>query len=247
MTKKPLFEIIVSTMTLAVAFAALLQLPFGGIDAYDDRVTPIMFTTMGALAVASALIIRHQFLRARKQPSEDTFYKGFFYWALPLAVYVLMLPWIFAGILNADDMNTFGALGMTLLLTAIAVLVGILAVGIFWAPFEITVRGIYKTLATRGKDGTGQLIMGLYLLLWLAVIVVGYFSATTDRVSYYGQAQIMNALLGLPGDYTIHDPGLLWVTRGLFALAVVLPFVFEWYKKRNPESPLINNIDKNIP
>lgn len=244
--KRPLFEIIVSAVTLIAIFVALLQLPFG-IDAYDDRITPVMFFSMGLLALASGLIIRHQFLKSSKQPNKDAFYKGFFTWALPAAVYVLLLPWVIAGVFNADDMNTFGVLGMFILLIVIATLGGIVAITIFWVPIEIAARGLWRVIVTRGKEGQGQLAIGLYFMICEAAIIVGYFSATTERVGQYGQAQLVQALLGLPGDYTIKDPALLWVTRGLLALMIGLPLLFGTLKKKHPDSSLVNKIDSSIP
>ncbi|HWT40928.1 MAG TPA: hypothetical protein VN081_06745 [Dongiaceae bacterium] len=229
--RKPLFEIIVSTITLIAVLIALLQLPFG-INSYDSRVTPVMFFSMGALALASALVLRHQYLRGVKNQDEDTYYKGFFYWALPLAVYALLVPWLIAGVLNAEDVNTFGALGLSLLLVSIAALGGIIALAVFWAPVEITARGLWRFTVTRGKDGQGQLVAGLYFMLCEAALIVGSLSATTERVGQYGHAQLVQALLGLPGDYTVENPGLLWVTRLLFILMIGLPFVYGQYNKR---------------
>lgn len=229
--KRPLFEIIVSILALTAVLVALLQLPFG-INSYDDRVTPVMFFAMGSLAFASGLILRHQYLRSVKKQGENAYWKGFFYWALPLAVYVLLVPWLIAGVLNADDVNTFGALGLSLLLVVIATLGGIIAVSVFWAPVEIAVRGLWRVIVTGGKDGRHQLIVGLYFMLCEAAIIVGSLSATTERVGQYGHAQLMQALLGLPGDYTIENPGVLWVTRLLFVLMIGLPIVYEWYNKR---------------
>ncbi len=249
MKKKPILEIVVSLFSLVVVIALFLQVPLGNNEGFSSQlVTTYTFAAMGVLAVAIGVIMRHEYLQAVARPHDKVFYGGFFYWALPLAVFLIAMPWVLSGTYNGSDMGTLGSVGMMSVLVLAGTLGGLLVVAIGWAPFEVTARGIGKLFTTRGKDGYFQLTLGLYCLICLAAIVFGFFSATTVKVGIQGEGQLISALLGLPGDYTLKNPALLNVTRLLFILMIALPFIYEGISKskRWKDSAIIKNIDEGL-
>ncbi len=219
------FELIVCSIALIIAVVAMLQIPLTATST-SDHVTNVMFVIFAVQGVAAALVLRRGAIRTMQHKDNgNPFHRWFFFWLLLPAIFVIQLPWIFAGVFNADDVNTIGAIAMLLLLPWVMVGLGAIALMVFWAPFEMTVRALYKVIATRGKEGVAQLGSGLYFLLWVAIIIFGILGASTERVSYQAHNALLSALLGIPGDYTVKDGTFLWVTRILFVIAVILPFV----------------------
>lgn len=235
MIKKLQLEIIVSIVTLGAIVVMLFQLPLHA--GAHDRLTPILFAIFGILSVAIGIIARHQYLdtaapdTSKTKQKQITFYKSLPYWALPLVVFILFVPWVFAGTFNDIGMNIFGWMGILLLLTFMCVPSGILALMVGWVPLEITGRSIGKLVTTRGKEGAHQLASGLYFMLCQAAVIVGFFAATTERSGLPAERALVQVLLGQPGDYTIKDPQLLWVARLLFVLMIILPLLYGWISR----------------
>ncbi len=232
------FELVVCALAFIAALIAMLQIP---LTAHSDtnQVTVSMFTIFAIEGVAAALMLRHGVLKMLKDKSiENPFHRWLFFWLLPPTIFLMQLPWIFAGVYNADDVNTIGALAMLFFLPWLMIGLSFLAVGVFWAPLEMTARALYKTIITRGEEGPAQLAMGLYFLLWDAIIICGVLAASTDRVSYQAHSALLAALLGIPGDYTIKDETFLWVTRILLIIAIALPIITGRKKQDIAERPI---------
>lgn len=239
MLKGRIFEFIICLVALVVAIIAMLQVPFTA-NPRGDSPTVAVFTIFIAEGVAAALMLRHGVLKMTKSKKEiGIFHRWLFIWLLPVAIFVVQLPWIFAGAFNDHDVNTIGAMAMLLFLPWIMIALGFLAMGIFWAPIEMTARGAYTSIKTKGKEGMGQLGMGLYFLLWVAIIICGILAASTDRVSYQAHSALLAALLGLPGDYTIKDETFLWVTRILLIIAIALPLIFGRKSDKNDPQAIV--------
>ena len=239
MLKGRLFEFIICLVALGIAIIAMLQVPFTT-SPDGDAPTTAIFTIFIAEGLAAALMLRHGVLKMIKKKKEiSIFHRWLFIWLLPLAIFVVQLPWIFAGAFNDHDVNTIGAMAMLLFLPWIMIALGFLAMGIFWAPIEMTARGAYTAIKTKGKEGMGQLGMGLYFLLWVTIIIFGVLAASTDRVSYQAHNALLAALLGLPGDYSIKDETFLWVTRILLIIAIATPFIAGKFSDKNDPQAVV--------
>lgn len=235
------FEFVVCITALIAACVAMLQIPLNA-QSDNDSVTVVMFTIFGIEALVAAIIFRQRVLRAISSKEGASASRPlFFAWLLLPAIFVIQIPWIVAGVFNDSDVNAIGAAAMLFFLPWLMAGLGVLAVSVFWAPFELTVRALYKLIKTGGKEGASQLGMGTYLLLWVAIIIFGVLGASTERVSYQAHNALLSALIGLPGDYTIKDPTFLWVTRILFVIAIALPFIF----RRNQKNQ--QGMDSGVP
>lgn len=248
--KGRLFDLVLSVVSLTVILVVALQVPFTA-DGYDDRVTPMMFTIFGVIGVASAIMIRHGLLASLKRPEKDPergnmFYRWFFFWLFPVAVFVVLLPWIIAGVFNSDDMNTIGSMAMLLFIPWLMVGLGFLAAAIVWFPIELTIRSIIKFIRTRGKQGIGGMIVGCYLLLVVAFIAVGSMAASADLPGKAGHPALIAALFGLPGAYEVKSEFFLWIARALGIVMVGLPFVFYRIAKKHADSPIVKEIDTTL-
>jgi len=221
------FEFVICIIALIAATVAMLQIPFSA-QSDNDQVTTVMFTVFGIEALVAAILFRQRILKYMSvKEGVESPRRLFFAWLLLPAIFVMQIPWIASGVFNDTDVNTIGASAMLFFLPWLMAGLGIVAVSVFWAPIELTARALYKVIKTHGKEGTGQLAMGAYLLLWVAIIIFGVLGASTERVSYQAHNALLSALLGIPGDYTIKDPTFLWVTRILFVIAIALPFIFQ--------------------
>lgn len=248
--KGRLFELVLCIVSLTVILIAALQVPLTA-NGYDDRVTPMMFTIFITIGVASAVMIRHGFLASYKLPEKDPergnmFYRWFFFWLFPVAVFVILLPWVIAGVFNSDDINTFGALAMFLFIPWFMVGLGFIAAAIVWFPIELTIRSIAKFIGTRGKQGMGGMIVGCYLLLVAAFIAVGALAASPDLPGKAGFPALIAALFGLPGAYEVTSEFFLWVTRLLGIVMVVLPFIFYRISKKHADSSVVKEIKTTL-
>lgn len=225
--KGRVFEFIICIIAFIAAAIAMLQIPLNA-HSDNDQVTTVMFTIFGIEALVAAILFRQRILKyISVKEGVDPPRRFIFAWLLIPAIFVMQIPWIAAGVFNDADVNAIGASAMLFFLPWLMAGLGIVAVSVFWAPVELAARALCRVIKTRGKDGTGQLAMGAYLLLWVAIIIFGVLGASTERVSYQAHNALLSALIGIPGDYTVKDPTFLWVTRILFIIAVALPFIFQ--------------------
>lgn len=267
MTKLPflkgrVYELVVCSLALVATVVVMLQLPFT-IDGYDDRVTTAMFSLFAISCAVAVIMLRHEVIRFAKwnryietlshdeRKKIDTapdafFYRWLFTWLFPLASFLVILPWIIAGVFNSDDMNTIGSMVILFFAPWVMYLIGSLVAAFVVYPIETTIRGAIKLIATGGKEGLGQLSIGAYCLLVLGFIVSGSLAASSSLVGGSAQADLFAALLGLPGGYVVKDQTLLWVTRVLFVAMIVIPLVFKNAKKKHPESSVVRDIDSKI-
>lgn len=103
----------------------------------------------------------------------------------------------------------------------VAVVLG--AVVWFFVVFPIATLVRIVPLIRRGEAAATALVMPLVLLALGVVCVVGGLSVSSGEIGRRAEAQLIAALLGIPGTYeVIWEPGL-WIVRALIA-AVVLTF-----------------------
>lgn len=208
----------------AITWAAL-RIPMTT-DGYDDRVSAAAFVMMGIVAIVSALFIRSITLLCFKQDRSDNtsteraIRVTALALLLPVIAYVILLPWVFAGVFNDEHMNTIGSAFLLFLIGVIIMplLGSLIAAFVIW-PIEMTIRGLVRSIRTRGKEWQ-QFAMGLFGLVVLAFITTGFLAVHTYDTGQGGSAQALLAILGIPGHYEVKSEAMLWVARGLFVLFV---------------------------
>jgi|GEM_PF-1795462 len=245
--KGRVFELILCIVALGIMVAFMLQVPFSA-DGYDNRVTTALFGVSITMGLAVAILLRHDTLRlARYQREHDVkpgrmdpvsaspenafFYRWLFIWFLPFATFLVIVPWIIAGVFEADDMSVVAITLIMFFMPWFMALLGVLFAAIVIYPIEMTFRGLIRYVRSGGKQGA-QFYVGLYFMLILAIIVTGSMSFHATLPGKFAGAQIIPALLGVGDPRYITSEPLLWVTRVLVALAILIPVILRQVAKR---------------
>ena len=145
-------------------------------------------------------------------------------YAITVAGALFALP---ASLTGTVDLETPGMPDLVLLLLAGAttVLLGRLGVFLVWFPVELLIRGVSK-VAKGEREGGAYLLGAAGILVLVGFAVAGASAVDTSRSpSQPGfQGEVVAALLGVPGDYTVTSPALLVVARvfGAIVLLAVL-------------------------
>ena len=142
-------------------------------------------------------------------------------YAITVAGALFAMPASLTGTVDLDvpEMPDFVFL---LLVGAITVLLGRLGVFLVWFPVELLVRGVSK-VAKGEREGGAYLLGAAGILVLVGFAVAGASAVDTSRSpSQPGfQGEVVAALLGVPGDYTVTSPAMLVAAR-VFGATVLL-------------------------
>ncbi len=223
------FELTLFVASIAAVVWSALRIPLHA-NGYDDQVGTAAFLMMGVVGVASALFVRSATIAAVKsrlpdgEVDEEQAARAnkiiVLIFTLPVAAYLILLPWILGGAFNDERMGTAASAFLLFLLAVLMMpLLGVLAAAFVIFPIEWSVRGVIRMIRTRGKEWV-QLAIGLFGLVILGFIAAGSLAVHAYDTGQVGSIQAFLAIIGVPGRYDIKNETLLWVARGLFIVFV---------------------------
>jgi len=234
------FDAALFCISLGISLVLFLFVPLDGTRGAFD-VTFAFFGALTSVALAVAAAVRYEFAnRARGT-------RWLFIWILPAATVLIMVPWMLSPAFPVSEIGgVFGAVPLFAMLSYCAGLAGLIVAALVLAPVELFARGALALVATRGKRGYGKLIVGLYGFALIGFVAFGVKAASSDiRVSVDGQ--LLAALLGLPGDYTIKDDHALNVARVLGVVLVLVPLVYQLAKRKIPNTVPVRELTELMP
>jgi hypothetical protein len=235
-----MFDSCLLGVSLAVTLAFFLLVPLDGTQGLIDA-TVAFFGAMASVASAALVAVRYEYANRDKRT------RWLFIWILPAATVLAMIPWLVSPAFFLPEIGgVFGAVPLFTMLAYCAGLAGVILAALVLVPFELFVRGAVKLITSGGKSGHGKLIVGLYGFVLIAFIALGVKAAFSDiRVNVDGQ--LLAALLGLPGDYTVKDDRALVATRVLGAVLVLTPIVHQLIRRKSSSNIVIEEIEALLP
>jgi hypothetical protein len=163
---------------------------------------------------------------------------GFVWWplvVLPLGILALSVPSILASpdYFEATDAGGIAAaLGIHLMLILFGTLFGALLWFFIVMPSWQLVLTFVRIARREPHAAVGLIMPSVLLALGVFILLgAGALDLTGALPGRFAAPQIVLALLGLPGNYGVQSPLLLWLMRGLL-LAIVLVFVVPWWLDR---------------
>ncbi|WP_433607438.1 hypothetical protein [Prescottella agglutinans] len=235
-----LFDAILFCVSLAVTLVLFLFVPLDGTQGLIDA-TVAFFGAMASVAGAALVAVRYEYANRDRRP------RWLFIWILPVATVLVMVPWLLSPAFSLPEIG--GALGAVPLFTMLAygaALAGLIITMLVLVPVELFIRGVVKLVTTRGKGGYGRLIVGLYGFVLIGFISLGVKAASSDiRVNVDGQ--LLAALLGLPGDYTVKDDHALVAARVLGVVLVLSPILYQLVRRKFSSNIVIEEIEALVP
>lgn len=227
-------------VSLAVSLAFFLFAPLDGTPG-TISVTAAFFGALTSVALAVVAALRYEFAHRGRNT------RWLFIWILPVATVLIMIPWLLSPAFPLPELGgILGAFPLFTLLAYAAGLAGLIIAAFVLVPVELFVRGVIELVRSRGRAGYGKLVVALCGFLLIAFIAVGVAAASSGiRVNVDGQ--LLAALLGLPGDYTIKDDRALVVARVLGAAVVVTPIVYGMTRRRFADNVVMREVTGLIP
>lgn len=235
-----MFDVSLFVAAPAVTLVVFLFVPLDGSKGVIDVVVAF-FAAMAIVALAALTGVRYE------HASRGKGQRWLFIWFVPLAVVLVMIPWLSSPAFSLPELGgVFGAVPLFATLAYGAALAGLLAAALVLVPVELFIRGVVSLFRTRARSGCGRLIVGLYGFVLIGFISCGVIAASSDiRVSVDGQ--LLAALLGLPGDYTIKDDRALVAARVLGVVLVLAPIVYQVVRRKFSRAIVVEEIDALIP
>lgn|GEM_PF-3545360 len=211
-------EVALVGVQLAVVAVLLLRLPAAPTP---DELTSAVYGVLLALGVQVMVVVRLLLVLVmlpgtRRVRRAVPVRAGVVTAASPVLTWLVLLPWVLAGTF-ADGAE--GADGwLLLLLLVMAAGLGLLATAAVLAPLEMAVRGIVAFLrdprdASRRAEGRGLLVGAVALGSLTAFVLAVGGGADLGGTGRQAWGPAVAAMLGLPGDYTVRNPVLLWTGR----------------------------------
>lgn len=234
------FDASLSAVSFAVSLAFFLSVPLEGTpDAIS--VTVAFFGALTSVALSVVAAVRYEYAHRGRNT------RWHFIWILPVATVVIMVPWLLSPAFPLSELGgILGAFPLFTLLAYAAGLAGLIIAAFVLVPVELFARGTLELVRSRGRAGYGKLVVALYGFLLIAFIAVGVAAASSGiRVNVDGQ--LLAALLGLPGDYTIKDDRALVVARVLGAAVVAAPIIYGMTRRRYADNVVIREVTDLIP
>ncbi|MBD5784972.1 hypothetical protein IF650_02145 [Cellulosimicrobium terreum] len=228
-------EVVLVLLQLVAVVLLMLRLPA---QPAPDDLTAAIYGVMVSLGLQVMVSVRLLWILVmgpgsrrvrRKVPARV----GFVTAASPVLTLLVLVPWIVSGIFDGGE----GASAWLLfLLLVLAAGFGLLATAVVLAPVEMAVRGVVAVVrgsGDRGRRADGwALLRGAAWLGALGLFVVGVGLAVDQPGPGRGSwGVVVLAVVGLPGDYTVRYPVLLWAGRAVL-LALVVSVVVPWARKR---------------
>lgn len=214
------FWILAAALLLTVL--VMMTVPIGA-DGYDDYTTTVVLMICIILGLAGAAAIRYLFAKPTKESQETDGRAWGLLWTFPLFITAAMSPWLLSGLLVADDMSVAVSIGLWLLIAYVALLVGFLLVPFVIVPLEMIGVGLLRIMAGRFEEGSRMVAIGLYIALVTAFCVIGGLAISDTPPGQAGWPHVIFALFGLPANYSVESPLLLWIARILGIIIVAIP------------------------
>lgn len=223
-------------ITVVMTVIVMLSVPVGA-DSYDDWTKTVMSTLMFLTALGGAALVRYLFIKPVQEPDPRKAKMNrplwVLMWTLPVAMTIIMLPWLISGILVDRDMTVAGSIFAWLLLSYAALLIGFLLVPFVILPLELIGRSIVAFVRGDKRKGAGMLGIGLYIGAVTMFVICGTLALSDLPPLWLSWGHIIFALLGLSAQYTVDSQLLLWVARILALVLIAVPLSLSAAAKRN--------------
>ncbi len=146
-----------------------------------------------------------------------------FIYFVPVLTVLLGFRWIGPGLAD-DTSGPVASLFLWLLVSYAGIALSFLVGALVAAPLEILGRGVGHLIAGRPGQGLVMIVVALWILLIPTIGVLGAAAIDIHTVAGPAQFAVLLAVLGLPGQYSVLDPALLWAVRILFVVFVASCF-----------------------
>ena len=197
-----------------------------------------------AITLQSALMIRTSFVRlsADDKVSEDKTDHPFRGWKFtyftPLIGTAILLPAILSGVYSGDGITVVGGFFLVLAMSFVSLLLGALVAAFIITPIELIIRG-FIALAKGDKTKTGYLYFGFFAAALTTMIILGTMAVNPDSAYPRGSFEIVLAILGIPGGYSVESEVLLWVVRGII-IALISAYVISVNSRKDKAAPSLD-------
>lgn len=142
----------------------------------------------------------------------------FIYFVPPLTV-LIGFWWVGPGLAD-ETSGPVASVFLWLLVSYAAILFSFLIAVFIAVPLEMIGRAAVHLVAGRYQRGLVLAAVAGWILLVPAIALIGAAAVDIHTVAGPAQLAALLAILGLPGQYTVLDPGLLWAARVLFIVFV---------------------------
>lgn len=233
-------EVVATALVLGTVVLVLGRL--GPDESASSEVTSALSAIMVVLGLQWAVIARvglQVYLTASDRRLQRT--PPYRVWVVtpfsPVLVLLAVLPWVLGGSFGPGH-SVVGSLWLLFLLFVLAAGLGLLAVPAVLAPLELLARGAGRLLrgtdeSTR-REGAGYVRGALYLGAITVFVLVVAGAVDLGGSGRAAWSSVVLALLGLPGDYDVRNPALLWAGRAML-LALLARLVTTWVGGRTSE------------